>query len=451
MSSAAAEGSPPTKGISRRRIRIGAQDGQSLIIVVLAMFVVLAISAFAIDLAQWYQRHHQAQISADAAALAAANCLAHGACTDATPTGDAAATATTLADSNHVPISGSVTITNNQVTVTTAASAPVSFASMLGVHPVASARAVAAYKSTYSAAASVFAQDCVSPSLTPITTPCTVSCSNYGVDIETSGNTNITGAIVSNGAMKIKSNPNTSLEVVNYGAANGPNCGSSSDFTQNKASITAGPPALEPQFEYFPDTYQNNLENDCATQSTLISTYQASTTNSAAPIYLGPNGTITINGPLGTSASPLHLEVCALGDAKSLSGFTTINVAPNAVLYGVSLLANSLTFVAKTGNNANNVTVVGDSNITPDNGSSSPPLAIYTTNASFTMGTSGCQNGNNFSITGAVFAPMAGMTVCGNNGSALLEANTIVMYGNNTGSGATMTLNLLNPIDYLTQ
>jgi hypothetical protein len=432
-------------------VRLGAQEGQSLIIVVAAMFVVLAFSAFAIDLAQWYQKHHQAQVSADAAALAAANCLAHGVCTNTTPAGDAAATAASLASSNHVPISGPVTITNNQVTVTTATSAPVSFASVFGLAPATSAHAVAAYKTTYSADASVFSQDCASPQTTPITTPCTVSCSNYGVDVETSGNTNITGAIVSNGAMKIASNPNTSLEVVNYGDAALPNCSSSNDFKQNKAVIAAGPPALEPQFEYFPDTYQNDLENDCVTQSTLISTYQASTTDSSAPIYLGPNNTITLNGPLGTSSSPLHIEICALGDAKSLSGYTTINVAPSATLYGVTLLSESLTFTAKTGNNSNNVTVVGDPNITPDSGGSSPALAIYTTATSFTMGASGCQNGNNYSVTGTVFAPLAGMTVCGNNGSALLEANTVVMEGNNTGSGATLTLNLLNPIDYLTQ
>lgn len=429
------------------------ERGQSLVMVVLCMFLIILIAAFAIDLAQWYQKHHQAQVSADAAALAAANCLAHGVCTNTSSTGDAATTATTIASQNQVPVSGSVTISNNQVTVTTASAAPVEFGSMFGLNPTASARAVAAWKTTYTADASVFAQDCANPVVTPITTPCTVNCSpNYGVDVETSGNTNISGAIVSNGSMKINSNPNTKLEVVNYGDAAGNNCSSSNDFTRNKAAITAGPPALEPQFEYFPDTYQNDFENDCVNQATLVSTYQASTTNSAAPIYLGPNNTITINGPLGTSSAPLHIEICALGDSQSLSGYTTINVAPNTTLYGVTLLSKALTFTAKTGNNSNNVTIVGDSNITPDNGSTTPPLAMYTTATTFTMGTAGCQNGNNMSVTGTVFAPLATpMTVCGNNGSALLEANTILMEGNNTGSGSTVTLNLLNPIDYLAQ
>lgn len=438
----------------RSRVASGAarESGQSLVVVVLCMFLILLIAAFAIDLAQWYQKHHQAQVSADAAALAAANCLAHGVCTNTSSTGDAAATATTLAGKNQVPVAGSVTISNNQVTVTTATAAPVEFGSVFGFNPTASARAVAAWKTSYTADASVFAQDCATPVLTPINTPCTVSCSNYGIDVVTSGNTNISGAIVSNGAMRINSNPNTKLEVVNYGDAAGTNCSSSNDFTHNKASITAGPPGLEPQFEYFPDTYQNDLENDCVSQATLISTYQASTTDPSAPIYLGSGGTITINGPLGTSSSPLHIEICALGDSQSLSGYSTINVAPNASLYGVSLLAKSITFAAKTGNNSNNVTIVGDSNITPDNGSTTPPLAMYTTATTFTMGTSGCQNGNNLSVTGTVFAPLATpMTVCGNNGSALLEANTIVMNGNNTGSGTPVTLNLLNPIDYLAQ
>ena len=44
---------------------------------VVAMVVVLLAAAATIDISDWYAIRHQAQISADAAALAAANCLAH--------------------------------------------------------------------------------------------------------------------------------------------------------------------------------------------------------------------------------------------------------------------------------------------------------------------------------------------------------------------------------------
>ena len=53
------------------------QSGQSLIIVALAMTAMLGMAAIGIDVSTWYQKHHQAQVVADAAALAAANCLAH--------------------------------------------------------------------------------------------------------------------------------------------------------------------------------------------------------------------------------------------------------------------------------------------------------------------------------------------------------------------------------------
>jgi hypothetical protein len=129
-------------------VRLGAQEGQSLIIVVAAMFVVLAFSAFAIDLAQWYQKHHQSQVSADASALAAANCLARRVCTSVTPNGDAASTASAYATKNGVTIpSGDISFdsTNDKVTVTTATVAPVSFAGIVGSHPTIAATAVASW------------------------------------------------------------------------------------------------------------------------------------------------------------------------------------------------------------------------------------------------------------------------------------------------------------------
>lgn len=85
------------------------EDGQSLIVVVIAMFAILALAAYAIDVASWYAKHHQAQVSADAAALGAANCMAQAGlkssqCSSQTDTTDAAKVATTLAADNSVTI-----------------------------------------------------------------------------------------------------------------------------------------------------------------------------------------------------------------------------------------------------------------------------------------------------------------------------------------------------------
>ncbi len=93
------------------------ESGQSLIIVAFAMVVVIGISAMAIDVASWYVKHHQAQVVADAAALAAANCLANPnkgpapQCTSGTDT----TTATTVAQAYGTD--NGVTLAPNQIHV----------------------------------------------------------------------------------------------------------------------------------------------------------------------------------------------------------------------------------------------------------------------------------------------------------------------------------------------
>jgi len=135
--------------------RARGEDGQSLIVVAAAMFLIIVMAALAIDVATWYQKHHQAQVAADAAALAAANCLANASgagviCTSATDTSDAVNMATTYAANNSFtltdPSQVTVDTTAGNVTVTTASSAPVFFSSLLGLTPTVSARAVATYK-----------------------------------------------------------------------------------------------------------------------------------------------------------------------------------------------------------------------------------------------------------------------------------------------------------------
>ena len=56
---------------------ISEESGQSLVVVVSSMTVLLGVAAFGIDAATWMAKHHQAQLVADSAALAAAQCLAN--------------------------------------------------------------------------------------------------------------------------------------------------------------------------------------------------------------------------------------------------------------------------------------------------------------------------------------------------------------------------------------
>jgi Putative Flp pilus-assembly TadE/G-like len=144
-----------------RRLR-SEQRGQSLIVVSLAMVVVLGVSALAIDVGTWYVRHHQDQVIADSAALAAANCLANPntgpntstmpQCTSGTDTGDAKQVAVAYAARNGLQISpNQVTISSNTVQVKATSNTPAFFANMLGISTTTeSAHAIAGWNSAVS-------------------------------------------------------------------------------------------------------------------------------------------------------------------------------------------------------------------------------------------------------------------------------------------------------------
>lgn len=105
------------------------------------MLVLIGMSALGIDVGQWYLKHHQAQVVADAAALAAANCLATSQCTQSSD-------AVTVADAyaaSQVTISN-VTINGSSVKVTAQGKVWSSFAALFGIPSVtASANATAGY------------------------------------------------------------------------------------------------------------------------------------------------------------------------------------------------------------------------------------------------------------------------------------------------------------------
>ena len=112
------------------------ESGQSLVVVVSSMTVLLGVAAFGIDAATWMAKHHQAQVVADSAALAAAHCLANPgqsgsivlngtqttvpACTSGTDTTDADQVAIEYAAANGLTITASnvnVNTTSDTVSV----------------------------------------------------------------------------------------------------------------------------------------------------------------------------------------------------------------------------------------------------------------------------------------------------------------------------------------------
>jgi Flp pilus assembly protein TadG len=121
------------------------ESGQSLVILIVAMVAMLGVAALAIDVGSWYQKRHEAQVVADAAALAAANCLANPnsgqnsaavpQCVSSTDTTDAQKVAVAYAASNGLTIDPSkdVAFSGDTVTVTATNTSPTFFANLFGI------------------------------------------------------------------------------------------------------------------------------------------------------------------------------------------------------------------------------------------------------------------------------------------------------------------------------
>lgn len=214
-------------GIRFGRFGLSCEHGQSLVIVVLAMFVLIGIMAVAVDVATWYQRHHQAQVAADAAALSAANCMANAgvtlatgvnACTTGSDTADATSVATDIGAKNGVTIpSGNVTVNTTSTTgstgcpatsvcVTAATTSAPFFAGIFGIGTSSQAARAAAY---YSAPIS---QNCTTPS----SGACYFAfardsnCSDTGITLSNNGNVTVTGGIWSNSGLNMSGTDNNS-------------------------------------------------------------------------------------------------------------------------------------------------------------------------------------------------------------------------------------------------
>ena len=125
-----------------RRLR-SEERGQSLILVTIAMAIGLGFCAVGIDTASWYQKHHEMQVVADSAALAAANCLANPgvgpsgyACSSSTDTTTADAVAVHYAALNNVTITDSqisINTSKDTVEVSPSNTSPSFFAQVFGI------------------------------------------------------------------------------------------------------------------------------------------------------------------------------------------------------------------------------------------------------------------------------------------------------------------------------
>lgn len=114
------------------------------------MGLIVAMAAFAIDVGQWYVGRHHAQVTADATALAAANCLASTKCTQTTAGGDAETAADTVANANGFASSSvSYSFSGYTVKVTVQSTTPAEFGKLFGIQSAnTSASATASWYTT---------------------------------------------------------------------------------------------------------------------------------------------------------------------------------------------------------------------------------------------------------------------------------------------------------------
>ena len=450
---------------------IGDESGQSLVVVVSSMTVLLGVAAFGIDAATWMAKHHQAQVVADSAALAAAQCLANPghsetmvlnglqtsvpACTSSTDTTDADTVAIDYAAANGLTITANnVTIANNTVTVTAPATSPGLFARIAGIGSThQSAGAGASWTSTSSVCTNpgsgncdfMFAHDsnCAS--------------SSNGIDITANGNSTVSGNIQSNSNLTTTASGNISLGFGVYGPNSGYACTSTNNY--NGHNPWASPPTQSPTDIPFPIDYSQDFpacggSGQAACQS-----------NGYPPFCTNSGTTITLTGSTNGDSTITNNIYCASGsgvpsDPSTWNGSITIALSGSEVLYD-TFVGGSISF---TGSGKDILSSCGYqlSGYTAGNCASSVPAPL-TTNYPIFYATGSGSNALDITVSGSqtfngdMFVPngTASLTMAGNKTlTTFIEANDISATisgtfqgdgptANNTGSSATGNVQLI--------
>lgn len=409
------------------RSRVRGESGQSLVIVVLSMFVVIAIAAAAIDIATWYQKHHQAQVSADAAALAAANCLSRessmntstNTCTAPTDTSSASGVATTMAQMNSIPAQSvsfgkNSTGTVTSVTVTTATQAPPLFARLAGITSAnIAARAVAAVTWKFT--------DCTTAAsgcLMFYAAANTCSSSAPAISIQVGQSDNFNGGILTNGNIDdTYGNGGTFNGPVTYGA--GSACSTSTGSTNFKGTLNAG--STQQSTDYGTSTSPNWLINyaaqfpACGTTSTYACT--------------GPYNTPSYCTYAGASFSPTSVTngvYCAYGTSANHSDPATWNGA-------ISLPSGTGTSTSPI-----SVTLIGGTVALGSNSVYKPYMNNLIAYVTGTGSGAFTATGGNLTFAGDAFVPNGGAALTGGNVNfnGFIQAQTILDNGGDqTGQG----------------
>ena len=311
------------RALHRARLALGrrllAESGQSLIIMTIAVTVTIGMGALSIDVASWYRTHHQAQVAADAASLAAANCLANAGgsstndvCTSTADTTHAAQVATSIAADNGLTIPTSdVSFNDGVVTVKLPTSAPGFFANFVGIHSASvQADSAASYlgpHDTVSTSYNTISTTITNVSTVPTTTTDSGSplvlfgmdsgCSDTGVD-QQGGSMTIDGGILSNSGVSLDPG-GSSYETVE----DGPGCsvseegggGTFNPSTNNPSSETVTVPDQAADWPVPYDTSADPLPA-CTDTYSGSGTWDIGNPPGGAEVYCYPGGAIELTG-----------------------------------------------------------------------------------------------------------------------------------------------------------
>jgi hypothetical protein len=400
--------------------RVREERGQSLVVIVISMTLIVAVAALAIDASDWFATHHKAQVTADAAALAAANYMGHGG-----STGSATSTATTYASDNGLPISSNnvtVDASSKTVTVTVPTTGSLFFAGIsLGSGPSISARAVASWKirdcsSPASNCAFAFGADNVCGSTTGVqgiggtkATPNSPTAVSNGVTVNKSGVGNspaVTGEVVSASNITTYTNGNQNWPNANALYPSSEGTSSCSGPSPSNPSPYAGA-VTDPVSSTFPIDYRTTYT---ACTTTCVSNFPPYCTVDSTAATL-PITTPTVNAVYCDAGSGASVNT---EDPSTWNG--TINVS----------LQNNATFIAGTVN----MTKSGNTTAGPAAGNQllaygaecNPSLAppICSGGATTTSPAVTLSGGGGGTITGDSFAP-SGVIDDYTSGSAQLQ------------------------------
>jgi Flp pilus assembly protein TadG len=447
--------------------RFRADDGgQSLVIISLSMVVMLGMAALAIDVANWYTKHHQAQVVADSAALAAANCLAHpnvgvsgSSCSSSTDVTDARAVAIAYAAANGVTISGSQVVIDTssyKVTVNASAPTPTMFASVFGVHNTSeTATAAASWRQPPPQPCASLGQNCDFMFANSNDS----AAGSYALNVAVQGNSTISGNIQTNGNLNA-SGTGSSSGIYGTGLY-GP--GAASTTGGNNDPWQTSPPTAEPAATSWPTDYSTDFPacvvggsgtTACISSST-VQNYPSFCTHAATNLIFtgnGSTGDLPVNGTV----------YCAIGTGTPSNPSTwngTIEIEPSGGTTGntwdATFVGGSIYYSGAGGDtfSACGYTASGFSSSTCsapapaatanypvfyaiDADQTNPCVASIPGSCALSVGSTG-----NLTMYGDVFAPAgtAALTFGGAQslGDTFIEANFInaSMHGNFSGDG----------------